>query len=1107
MFVFTACLLHIIAHCQTGIIQRDARRPDLGFDTRIRYDSALANHVETLNILVASKMGRNPEAIAAFEAAGGKVGYRSDPVGYFWGNLPTSELPKLLAVQYIVDIELDGPTNSGIDYNKPSDLGTLKPNSVWNRQKALKSVDDGIAKLPLLAPADLEGVNPYLPWHLIGVPEYLKEHPTYDGRGTTIAVVEGYGDLLHPVLQDALTLDGRHIPKIAGILDISSDEEAFYDRGRGYYPAALILKMEGEIAAESRSVEYQATVLTLPAPGRYRIARLENGGRAFWVLWSQEKGSVWVDTNQNHNFADEVELKDINQEFSAAEIPAEHGLPNESLASATPFSIAIDKDRSEIKFFLNLDHHGTGVASIAAGSGFLGGKGNGVAPGARLLFVTRGSGSLHDDLKAFIAAASRSDVDVITCSFVIKPMISGETVTALILDRLAQVYQKPMFFTVTAGPFATTDNISDQGTGEHVFGIMGYTTPEVWNAFYGVKVPLRDNDPDGGGDGPAISGALKPDFVTPFHQLAAGNCAPDSYEAEHRSAFIGAAYRLPRCYVQFGGTSGSTPEAAGLAALLISGAKQAGKNHDLYRLTWALHSSAKYLDQTYEAVGYQGYGLPNVAAAWRLLSSDELTPVFEIFSESNGPHESYRRTPNVGVGVYEYANWHPGMSGEREVTITRQSGGKEANRYQLSWRGNDGTFAAPGEIDLPLNQPVKIAIKFALKENGIHQAILQIVDPASGNTLRSFLNTVVASQPLGSDAPMAAWQASVPLSHDACSMFDVQANIHALAVDIGVQGGPAGWWAGPSASRGEQTFLSSYLPNQDIRSDMFKKAGSQRVLFRDPAPGVWAFCIRNHQGAGDPQANHVAYVQAGIKLTALQVDVKLDKIHVQKDISDDSTLRAEIAVANRESPLKGAVVKTQIGFEEEHTIEIPAAGGTAELDWKVAAGIQKLLLNFRAGKTNAKLAASVYACSTDVHKNGQMHCALQDYQENPGLLKYNMPQAGQWKVLLYQLGAPVEAKTNSVQIGVIQTPNGGGLEAQIGNLDTNARATKSIDLKFPTAMGSGRPVLLTEVYDSAQDEGEEATLKLLPKTDREKMLPIVLGQAIQAIPRAPEHGK
>ncbi|MEI9977688.1 MAG: hypothetical protein WDN23_01580 [Edaphobacter sp.] len=108
-------------------------------------------------------MSKNPQAIAGFEAAGGKVAYRSDPVGYFWGNIATNDLPKLLEVQDIVDIELDGPTNSGAEYLNPSDLDTLKPMSIWDRRSASKSeADQLIAKTPLLDPQKLEDKNPYL---------------------------------------------------------------------------------------------------------------------------------------------------------------------------------------------------------------------------------------------------------------------------------------------------------------------------------------------------------------------------------------------------------------------------------------------------------------------------------------------------------------------------------------------------------------------------------------------------------------------------------------------------------------------------------------------------------------------------------------------------------------------------------------------------------------------------------------------------------------------------------------------------------------------------------------------------------------------------------
>lgn len=121
-----------------------------------------------------------------------------------------------------------------------------------------------------------------------------------------------------------------------------------------------------------------------------------------------------------------------------------------------------------------------------------------------------------------------------------------------------------------------------------------------------------------------------------------------------------------------------------------------------------------------------------------------------------------RRAPYQGRGVNEFFGVHPGSTGSRNVTITRSSGAAEATRYQLSSRGNDGTFTAPSEVELPLNQAVS--------------------DPANNMVLESFMNTVAASQPLGGENMTFTWKPDgkgIPLSHEACTLFDVQPDVAA----------------------------------------------------------------------------------------------------------------------------------------------------------------------------------------------------------------------------------------------------------------------------------------------------------------------------------------
>ncbi|MEI9977686.1 MAG: hypothetical protein WDN23_01570 [Edaphobacter sp.] len=67
----------------------------------------------------------------------------------------------------------------------------------------------------------------------------------------------------------------------------------------------------------------------------------------------------------------------------------------------------------------------------------------------------------------------------------------------------------------------------------------------------------------------------------------------------------------------------------------------------------------------------------------------------------------------------------------------------------------------------------------------------------------------------------------------------------------------------------------------------------------------------------------MAYIQAGIKLTAMQVDVKATKIHGSKEA------HAEIVAVNKQAPLKQAVVAAQVGFAVGHTVTIPNVGTTS----------------------------------------------------------------------------------------------------------------------------------------------------------------------------------
>ncbi len=1085
LFVLTSRLI-----AAGGIDSDDIKAQNFSFVARMNYNSAVANGIQSVNIMVVAKMGRTEQAVQAFTALNGKAVERYDAVGYFWGSIPTEQVPKLLAVPDIDEFQLDGERGSLIEYYEPTDPNTLKPGSLWTRVPQT-------AKLPELNASLLEGDNPYLPWHLVGLPGLLRQHPTFDGRGATVAVVAyGSGDLLDPVMQEALTLEGKPIPKVAGIMDVPRSDNDLYavrfiaEDPPSLEPQYLELQMKDEIQSQTNSAAYRGLTFALPASGSYKIAHLEHDGRAFWVLWSPSKGSVWVDTNQNNSFADETELKDINRGFSAGKFPAETGDPAKPLVLATSFAVTIHESKSQIRFFIS--DPSVGNASVIAGKGFLGSKANGIAPGARILYVPLGQPykltSYHQNLKAYILTAARPDVDVIEGgSYIVNPPFYGKTVTSLILDRLAVVYQKPMFFIE-----------GDMGGGRHVFGIRDYMSAEDWRKLYGVNAPLRDNTLESSPE-TMLNGTSKPDFLV-----------PDSMYANSG---------------QVGSQSQPVAAAAGLAAVLISAAKQTGMQYNLERIAWALRSGAKYLDQMGpNQIGMQGYGMPDIQQSWRLLSSAEPTPSFEVSSVSNGRLEDYRSAPHRGTGVNEFFSIHPGSTGSRNVTITRSSG--TANRYQLRWRGNDGTFTAPSEVDLPLNKPVDVPVGYAPQSMGVHQAILQIVDPANNFVLESFMNTIAASLPLGGENPAVTWKPEgkgIPLSHEACPLFDVQPDVASLSFHMTLPTGTALTQIFSSPLLGPEWFLRRTVDAPESHTTTFDNEDDTRyALFAHPPPGPWAFCVANFLGpARPPKKATVAYTQPEIRLEALTASVKLD------------LPAGKVQIKNEGGALKKAALHVRLGYEERHSVTIGPPGSTTEIDTDVADGTQVLLFRIQGADKTAGLAATVYNCA-DFASNPEIfrpqRCRFQDFREEPRTIEYRLPHEGQWKLFLYRMlggdNTPVDVQVIQIPAGdnqkpLARIPNqddqvGEGLAARralakkaepvkiegtqaVGAVAARASVNESVHVDTTSNKAPGTLVAVTELYDlGAEENAGEFVVKMYP-FDPTHSRPIALGMDIEPI--------
>src|SRR5579871_655740 len=273
--------------------------------------SKVANNV-TFPVLIASKRGQNEAVAKQATALGGKITYRLDALDYLRVQINATGILALADVARIEALDIADYRDDVASWQALAPYYTLDP-------PALAPEAAGPAHGPeIVAPnAHTPADNPYLPTRDMGAPQFMAAHPTFDGRGVTIAVVEGIPNLLSPELnQPAITLNGQPTHKLAGI----SPGFAFDADKLGLYavPTEPVIAVNGSFVV--KGVSY-----TAPSPTgtfRFGIYDIQAFGFSlpgftphFAILWDERSGRAWVDTNQNNSFADELPLRDYNMTF------------------------------------------------------------------------------------------------------------------------------------------------------------------------------------------------------------------------------------------------------------------------------------------------------------------------------------------------------------------------------------------------------------------------------------------------------------------------------------------------------------------------------------------------------------------------------------------------------------------------------------------------------------------------------------------------------------------------------------------------------------------------------------------------------------------------
>jgi subtilisin family serine protease len=807
----------------------------LGKHDRELIADAVASGAKSVTLIVSTNPTDTAKAASGITALGGKIGYRDDALGYLRVVIGTSAAARVTSVVGVDAVDVD----EVIPLDDPAPDGQQPP---------------------LAQPAPGAGTpanNPYMPIGDTGAAQFVAAHPTWDGRGTTIGIIDSGVDLAHPALQTTTTGERK-------IVDWVTMTDPTFTNGVNNDDDPTWVQMSTQVTGPTFSVGGKS--YTAPA-GSYRFGIFNErderlGGEVgsdvnrdgnpagssglFPVLWDAKAGTVWVDTDQDGSFTDQAAMRD----YRIAQQVGWFGTDNPAtpIAERMPFVVQTDGQNKVVNIGIVSGAHGSHVAGITAANGMFGGAMTGAAPGAKIvavrvcMFVT--GCTAHALLEGMIYAAKTANVDVINMSIGGLPALNdGNNARAQLYDKLITQSNVQMF--ISAGNNgAGLNTIGDPSVASKVMSVGSYITKATWLSNYGSEVSAQDNMHPFSSRGPREDGGFKPQVIAPGSavstvptwQSPAGACLP---------------YDCPVGYAMFNGTSMASPQAAGAAALLVSAAKQTGVQSQPDQLRKAMSSTARFVPGygAYE----QGNGLISVSGAWDVLRTNAKTVAISSSVPVNTVLSGFLARPGRGEGIYDREGVTAGDSYTRTYTFMRTTGGGGTKTYGVSWVGNDGTFGSASSISLPLGVAVSFPVAVHPASAGVHSAILNLDDPTSAGVEAQTLNTVVAAdQFTAANSYTVTKSGSVGRNQSVSHFVNVPAGAPAFKVDL--QGG------GSAAGAGQIRFLRFHPYGVGLENN------STPNNYNPPVPGCASNCT-----VASATSRTTSNPQAGVWEVAVEV--------------------------------------------------------------------------------------------------------------------------------------------------------------------------------------------------------------------------------------------
>jgi len=1056
--VSPAVLLALLFLITAGVAAGQVPARTMSYSNRQLLNRAVVGKEDHLEVMLLAESGKLEEVKKAVLASSGSVIHEDVPTGYLRISVPTANFASLIANPVIAAYQISTGANMIWTQEGRSEQIAKMYRGYEGRPLGGEpsTVKVEAKNLPTLSVPESRAYG-YTAEEDTGVGDWLAQHPTWDGRGVTIAMLEsGEPEFQHPTLRSAKSLDGKDVPKIAGV--VNTVDQSDDDNTR--------VEMKTVISTARSWYTIAGRTYILPHPGTFRfgIFYASGGGNVreeFAVLWDQKSGDIWVDSDGDANFRNNDAMREVNERFDVGQLSVT--VPEKK---KIPFVLGKSTVPDTLHLYPAIAGHTAMTASVAAGSRTEDGVASGVAPNARILFVRSQAFKAHasDFVEGYIDIERRPDVDVLSDSRGVMPVPDmGSEFYGMVFQRIVAAYGKPIFHSGGNG----LPGMGKASALDGVFSVGGSIGPATYEALFGGGKIDRELKHPLSSEGPGIDGTLKPDFIAPMHRVAAKTCM-GGYSFELASVALpknDPKVVLPPCYDISCCTSASGPYAAGMAALLMSAARQKEEQFSVETLGRALRASAHFLA---ESPAYtQGTGLLNIRAAWDELNRKVETPRIKISAPLVHPLAAYAQHSREGGGLLEVSGWAPGQNGERLFHFRRESGPAGPTTYRLTWTGNDGTFKSATAVTLPLNQSVALPVQIGVRAYGAHSAILNLHDPQTNAIVARGLATIVAPQPVSPGNHAIHFEGSVPLMRSDDHFVSVPSGTEALKIELLVK-------RGSLAPDFVSMDPSQSTPNRSMNMGATaKKMGRYTWVYPRPSTGTWTFTLTNDSAWREKDPKRATTESAEYELTISALKGSLTAAEAGTNIS----LQAE----NLGAMLTEPVADIYSGLLLSTHAEFSSAGvpNLFEFEAPENAGILQFRVKADAGASD--LEAFLYNCTSG-------ECFFSDYAgiaAHEQQVTVRNPKAGKW--ILAVNAAPVAVGHGGF---VVERISGGKPYRQTllanSNKGTNAWHA-SLD---KPALEQGRdltPVLLCELVDASLERAEaERIAALYPQEPKDK---------------------